>query len=341
MSAASTTLGVSDVAPPNTPRLDATRLDATRLDTPRLDTPRLDATRLDAVCKLLREAREPLPTSKIAAGMKSLGRCPAKQCEALAEALVQSGRAFRFPPASGKAFRYWAHDERAHARALIEQSLENGKRRSLADVDKIVAKKLPGLSRVQRDEVLAALERGGKVYRWPPAGRGAVRLAQDPPNPREYLRSAARAFRKQLAGVRDRLAAAGVAEAQILAAALEELGLTAPPAMGASAAPSVGIRAAPSAAGASLAAFSGAFDAAFARLDRQRGSHNFVNLVELRQALPEFPRAAFDEGLHRLRRDGKYGLSAAESIHGIRPEEQEAGIREAGALLLFVSRKQP
>ena len=80
------------------------------------------------------------------------------------------------------------------------------------------------------------------------------------------------------------------------------------------------------------------FDSAFDRLDRQKGSHNLVNLLELRRAVP-MDHAAFDAGLQQLRRDGRYTLSAAEGRHGVTPEERAAGIVEEGALLLFVSRK--
>jgi hypothetical protein len=86
--------------------------------------------------------------------------------------------------------------------------------------------------------------------------------------------------------------------------------------------------------------FARAFDEAFARLDRQGGGHNFVNLVDLRRELP-WDRATFDAELHNLRRLGRYGLSAAEGRHGVSPEEQQAGIREGGALLLFVAKKTP
>ncbi|HZT80743.1 MAG TPA: hypothetical protein VFA26_10990 [Gemmataceae bacterium] len=86
--------------------------------------------------------------------------------------------------------------------------------------------------------------------------------------------------------------------------------------------------------------FARAFGEAFDRLDRQRGGHNFVSLVELRRAVP-CDRAAFDAGLRRLRVAGQYTLSAAEGRHGISPEEQQAGITEEGSLLLFVSRRSP
>ncbi|MBL8796007.1 MAG: hypothetical protein JNM56_19050 [Planctomycetia bacterium] len=86
--------------------------------------------------------------------------------------------------------------------------------------------------------------------------------------------------------------------------------------------------------------FAARFDAAFRDLERQARLPNFVSLVELRRAVPCDP-AAFNAELHKLRLAGRYTLSAAEGRHGIRPEEQDAGIVEDGALLLFVSRKVP
>jgi hypothetical protein len=84
--------------------------------------------------------------------------------------------------------------------------------------------------------------------------------------------------------------------------------------------------------------FARAFDEAFGQLDRQRGGHNHVSLVELRRAVP-VDRATFDAGLQDLRRAGRYTLSAAEGRHGISPADQEAGLHEDGALLLYVSRR--
>jgi hypothetical protein len=81
------------------------------------------------------------------------------------------------------------------------------------------------------------------------------------------------------------------------------------------------------------------FNAAFDRLDRAKGSHNFLSLLDLRRALP-IDRAAFDAGLNRLRFAQRYVVSAAEGRHGLSPEEREAGITEDGALLLYVSRRK-
>jgi hypothetical protein len=85
--------------------------------------------------------------------------------------------------------------------------------------------------------------------------------------------------------------------------------------------------------------FARLFEEAFARLDRAHGAHNHVSLVDLRRAVP-VERGAFDAGLRQLRRAGRYSLSAAEGRHGIRPEEQDAGIYEDGSLLLFVSSRE-
>ena len=82
------------------------------------------------------------------------------------------------------------------------------------------------------------------------------------------------------------------------------------------------------------------FDATFREIDHRKGAHNFVSLVELRPAMSDVSRAAFDAGLRSLRQAGRYTLSAAESVQGIRPEDREAGIEEAGSLLLYVSRKE-
>jgi hypothetical protein len=84
--------------------------------------------------------------------------------------------------------------------------------------------------------------------------------------------------------------------------------------------------------------FARAFAAAFEQLDRQRGAHNAVSLVDLRRALP-VDRQVFDSELRELRRARRYTLSGAEGRHGISPEERDAGIYEDGSLLLYVSRR--
>jgi hypothetical protein len=86
--------------------------------------------------------------------------------------------------------------------------------------------------------------------------------------------------------------------------------------------------------------FAPAFRAAFEHLDRRNGSTNFVKLAELRRALSDFDRDAFDGGLRALRVAGEFSLDSHEGLHGtLTPEEREAGVREAGSLLIYVSRR--
>lgn len=87
------------------------------------------------------------------------------------------------------------------------------------------------------------------------------------------------------------------------------------------------------------AGFGLAFAEAFDRLDRQQGRRNFLKLLELRRALPQFDRAGFDAGLNQLRRERSFSLAPHEGLEGVlTPDEREAGISEAGNLWAYVLR---
>ena len=86
--------------------------------------------------------------------------------------------------------------------------------------------------------------------------------------------------------------------------------------------------------------FGAAFREAFESLDRRNGMTNFVKLADLRRVLSDFDRHMFDAGLNRLRDADEFGLDSHEGLHGtLTPEEREAGMREAGSLLVYVSRR--
>jgi hypothetical protein len=88
------------------------------------------------------------------------------------------------------------------------------------------------------------------------------------------------------------------------------------------------------------AEFAQAFRQAFEQVDRRNGFTNFVKLVELRRALAAFPRDAFDAGLRALRVEGEFTLNSHEGLHGpLTPEERDGGVREAGSLLVYASRR--
>lgn len=88
--------------------------------------------------------------------------------------------------------------------------------------------------------------------------------------------------------------------------------------------------------------FSSAFDAAFDRLNALHRGLNFVKLKDLRDALPNFERSAFDAGLRALRIAARYDLTPNEGTHlRLSAEEREAGIVEAGARLVICRRIDP
>lgn len=87
-------------------------------------------------------------------------------------------------------------------------------------------------------------------------------------------------------------------------------------------------------------AFVRAFEATFERLDAANGGDNWVSLLDVRRAMPEYGRAEFDAALANLRRDRVFGLESVDGRHRLpSPEEIEAAIHEMGRTLLFVKRR--
>ncbi|WP_437779120.1 hypothetical protein [Sorangium sp. So ce1097] len=97
---------------------------------------------------------------------------------------------------------------------------------------------------------------------------------------------------------------------------------------------------APAVAAGAPAAFAARFDAAFTALDRASGGLNYVTLRALRAALPDVPRAVFDAELAALRRQRRYSLDPSDGRHyQMADAERDAGILEAGNLLVYVARR--
>jgi hypothetical protein len=86
--------------------------------------------------------------------------------------------------------------------------------------------------------------------------------------------------------------------------------------------------------------FATRFDDAFAALDREGGGHNYVTLAALRARLADVPRDTFDAELSTLRRERRYTLDPSDGRHRRMTEvERDAGIMEAGNLLVYVARR--
>jgi hypothetical protein len=93
------------------------------------------------------------------------------------------------------------------------------------------------------------------------------------------------------------------------------------------------------AAAANPEAFAAAFDAAFTRLSQTSHLPGYVSLADLRPALSEYPREAFDSQLLLLRRAGRYSLSLLEGRMALSAEEESAVILLDNRPYLLVQRR--
>ncbi len=278
--------------------------------------------------EVLATADEPLAASKLARGLKGPQRRSEQEVIALLDREAAEERVFRFAPSRGSSPRYGVRPRADYMRRVVEQAAAK-KAKSLVELGKALTKAFKDLPESEPGEVLVQLLRERRMFRLPPQGSGRTpRYSTHPAEPVEYVAKPAAEFRKRIDKIARDLAECGVPAEATWRAVWEQCGLghaTRPLETGAT--------------GGATEEFDARFDAVFEALDRQKGRHNLVSLVDLRRALNGVTRAEFDRALHALRRAGRYGLSAAESVHGIQPEDRAAGILEGGSLLLHVSRK--
>lgn len=82
--------------------------------------------------------------------------------------------------------------------------------------------------------------------------------------------------------------------------------------------------------------------AVFDELNAKRGHRNYVQLFEMREALPDVSRSEFDRAIDELRRRWVLTLDPAEGRHErVSPEVLDAGIQDQGSLLVYAARRDP
>lgn len=79
-------------------------------------------------------------------------------------------------------------------------------------------------------------------------------------------------------------------------------------------------------------------DDAFAALEVDSGGWNFQTLKAVRDAIPQWDKSTFDEKIRALRLSGHYYLTGAQNRTDITPAIREAGIKEAGANLMYIAK---
>jgi len=77
----------------------------------------------------------------------------------------------------------------------------------------------------------------------------------------------------------------------------------------------------------------------FHRLDVEGGRRNFVSLLAMRNEMDGYDRKTFDAWIREMRNHTQISLAATHGGRRLSPEEREAGIREAGRLLVYVSKR--
>jgi hypothetical protein len=191
-----------------------------------------EAELIGLVLRALEGAGGPISASALARTLPRPFKRDAKALTPLLDEHARRGRWHRF--AKGKTASYGLEPPDDVARRAVLGTVAEAPR-SWAEL-----KKAPGLKSASKwltakalDAARDGLLREGRFFEWPRAGgRGSVRYATRPADPRPYLDKALAAFRKELAKVAVSLAKGGVGLPEVESAALgllqEALGAVAP-----------------------------------------------------------------------------------------------------------------
>ena len=186
-----------------------------------------------AILSLLAASPDPLPVSKLKAGLRKPHDLPAEELEALVASYLGLGTVFRYAPLRGEGFRYWDRDRGHYLDTLIERELRDAAL-SVHTLRGRVARRLGDASETELRERVERLLRVGRLHELPRiAGNRAPRLSARPPDPKAYLSVMVQRLVHAIEEESLRLAAFGVPCAATFAAAralLEESVLYGPPA---------------------------------------------------------------------------------------------------------------
>ena len=172
-----------------------------------------------AILSLLAASPDPLPVSKLRAGLRKPHDLSVQELEALVAGHVGLGTVFRYAPLRGEGFRYWDRDRGHYLDTLIEREL----RAAALPIHTLrgrVARRLADASETELRERIEGLLRAGRLHELPRvAGNRAARLSAKPPDPKVYLSGLIQRLVHAIEEESLRLAAFGVPCAATFAAA--------------------------------------------------------------------------------------------------------------------------
>ena len=278
-----------------------------------------------ALLSLLAASPDPLPLSKLKAGLRKRHDLSVQELEALVASHLGLGTVFRYPPFRGEGYRYWDRDRGHYLDTLIEREL-HAAALPIHTLRGRVARRLGDASEAEVRERIEGLLRVGRLHELPrgPGSRSA-RLSAKPPDPKDYLSGTIQRLVQAIEEESLRLAAFGVPCAATFAAArilLEESVLYGRPA----------------ADGASRSVDSAVAEQGLEhqileqlrRLSADLRHGGLVSTRELRGTQPRFTHehAAFDQALLRLAKDGRVWLFRHDFPASLSESERKAMVTD-------------
>ncbi|MFH0344528.1 MAG: hypothetical protein ACHBNF_20930, partial [Chromatiales bacterium] len=172
-----------------------------------------------AILSLLAASPDPLPMSKLKAGLHKRHDLPVQELEALVASHLGFGTVFRYAPLRGGGFRYWDRDRGHYLDTLIEREL----RAAALPIHTLrgrVARRLGDASEMEVRERTEGLLRVGRLHELPrgPSSR-SVRLSTRPPDPKAYLSGMVQRLVQVIEEESLKLEACGLTRSAIYAAA--------------------------------------------------------------------------------------------------------------------------
>ncbi|MGH8487372.1 MAG: hypothetical protein ACREXS_00465, partial [Gammaproteobacteria bacterium] len=278
-----------------------------------------------AILSLLAASPDPLPVSKLKAGLRKPHDLPAEELVALVAGHLRLGTVFRYAPLRGEGFRYWDRDRGHYLDTLIERELRAAAL-PIHTLRSRVARRLGDASETELRERIEGLLRVGRLHELPRApGSRSARLSARPPDPKAYLSVMVQRLVQAVEEESLKLEACGLTRSAVYAAAralLEESVLYGRPAPD---------------------GVSPHVDSAVAeqdlehqileqlrRLSADLRHGGLVSTRELRGTRPRFAyeHAAFDRALLRLAKDGRVWLFRHDFPASLTESERKAMVTD-------------
>ncbi|MFH0343664.1 MAG: hypothetical protein ACHBNF_16410, partial [Chromatiales bacterium] len=172
-----------------------------------------------AILSLLEASPDPLPVSKLKAGLRKRHDLSVQELEALVASQAGLGTVFRYAPLRGEGYRYWDRDRGHYLDTLIERELRAAAL-PMHTLRGRVARRVGDVSEGELSVRVGGLLRVGRLHELPRGpGSRSVRLSAKPPDPKAYLSGMVQRLVQAIEEESLKLEACGLTRSAIYAAA--------------------------------------------------------------------------------------------------------------------------